>query len=128
MSNKQTSVSIPQNLVTKIDTLVGKTRRAAFISNAARGYIIPLVQLLITPVAIFLTWYLGSRSERRRHKMELLEKQFEAFRELRQVSDDIPREPAGDELIVYLKSQPELLNSLKNRILRIFGLRRELVP
>jgi hypothetical protein len=37
MSNKQTSISISEDLATKIDVLVGKTRRAAFINDAAWG-------------------------------------------------------------------------------------------
>ena len=37
MANKLTSISISEDLATKIDTLVGKTRRAAFVSDAVWG-------------------------------------------------------------------------------------------
>ena len=84
--------------------------------------------MLITLGAVFLTWWLTGRSERRRRALDLLEKRFEAFRQLRTVVDNIPRGATVDGLTARLKKEPELLNSLNHRLGRIFGLRIELVP
>jgi len=87
-----------------------------------------LAPAVIPLIAVYLGWKLSSLSERRKRSLEVLEKQFEAFRKLKEVLDNIPRGVTGEELAARMKTEPELLDSLKHRLVRLFGLRRELVP
>jgi len=87
-----------------------------------------LVTAVVSLIGVWLGSKLSTRSERRRRDLELLEKRFEAFRQLKEVIDSIPREATVDELTARVKTEPELLNSLKHRLVRLFGLRIELVP
>jgi len=58
---------------------------------------------------------------------EDLSKRLDSIRELKQVVDDIPRGSA-DELLKKLDGDTELCRSLTSRMVRLFGLRRELIP
>lgn len=87
-----------------------------------------LLSQLVPLLAVYLGWHLANRSERRRHASELLERRFEAFRQMKAVTDNIPRETTVDELKARFKDEPTLLQNLGSRLVRLFGLRRELVP
>lgn len=92
----------------------------ALISSIAPA-VIPLI-------AVYIGWKLSSQSERRKRALENLEKRFEAFRQLKQVIDNIPRELSAKELEARMNSEPEFLKSIEHRLIRLFGLRRELIP
>ena len=92
----------------------------SLIANIAPA-VIPLI-------AVYFGWKLSTQSERRKRKLEDLENRFNAFRELRAVIDNIPKGLSVEDLEKRLIKEPELLNSLKNRLIRLLGLRRELIP
>jgi hypothetical protein len=58
---------------------------------------------------------------------EALSERLNSIREFMQVTDDIPRAPA-DELLKKLGSDEKFRKSLTLRLVRLFGLRRELIP
>ena len=77
----------------------------ALISSIAPA-VIPLI-------AVYIGWKLSSQSERRKRALENLEKRFEAFRQLKQVIDNIPRELSAKELEARMNSEPEFLKSIE---------------
>jgi hypothetical protein len=58
---------------------------------------------------------------------ESLSERLLSIQEIRKVTDNIPRVTAN-ELFKKLKDDKEFLGSFTSRLLRVFGLRRELVP
>jgi hypothetical protein len=98
------------------------------LTSQELALIMSLITAVVSLIGVWLGSKLSTRNERRRHGLEMLENRFEAFRQLKGVIDNIPRETTVDELTARLKTEPELLNSLKHRLVRLFGLRRELVP
>jgi hypothetical protein len=58
---------------------------------------------------------------------EALLERLNSIREVMQVTNDIPRTSA-DELFKRLDGDEEFRNSLPRRLVRLFGLRRELIP
>ena len=58
---------------------------------------------------------------------ESLSERLLSIQEIRKVTDNIPR-VTGDELFIKLQNDNEFLSSFTSRLLRIFGLRRELIP
>ena len=98
------------------------------LTSQELALITAVVTAVVSLIGVWLGSKLSTRNERRRRHLELLEKRFEAFRQLKAVIDNIPREATADELTARLKTEPELLNSLKHRLVRLFGLRIELVP
>jgi hypothetical protein len=97
------------------------------LTSQQLALIMTLLTAAVSLVGVWLGSKLSSRNERRKRELELLERRFEAFRQLREVIDNIPRQETVDELTARLKTEPGLLNSLKHRLVRLFGLRRELV-
>ncbi len=83
---------------------------------------------IISLIAVYFGWRLGYYSERRRRELEILEKKIEALRELRGVVDNIPRDTKAEQLAERMKIDSEFKNNLKHRLVRLFGLRRELIP
>ena len=83
---------------------------------------------IIPLIAVYFTWKLSNQSERRKRILENLENRFHALRQLKAVIDNIPRGLSAEELEIRLINEPEFLNSLKSRLMRILGLRRELIP
>ena len=53
---------------------------------------------------------------------------FIALREIRSVVENIPPNLTTKELEEKLKSDPDFRNNLTNRLVRLFGLRNELIP
>src|ERR1035437_3658738 len=98
------------------------------LTSQELALITAVVTAAVSLIGVWLGSKLSTRNERRRRGLELLEKRFEAFRQLKKVIDNIPREATIDELTARLKTEPELLNSLKHRLVRLFGLRIELFP
>ena len=87
-----------------------------------------LAPAFIPLLAFYLGWKISSQSERRKRALENLEKRFEALRQLKEVIDNIPRGLSAKELEERMGNDPDLLKSLELRLVRLFGLRRELIP
>lgn len=98
------------------------------LASQLMSLIASLAPAVIPLIAVYLGWKLSSQSERRKRALETLEKRFATFRELKEVIDNIPRGLSAEDLTVRMRAEPELLRSLKHRLVRLFGLRRELIP
>lgn len=83
---------------------------------------------IISLIGVYFGWRLGHYSERRRLELEILEKKIEALRALREVVDNIPRDLKAEQLAKRMKADSEFKSNLEHRVVRIFGLRRELIP
>jgi len=83
---------------------------------------------IISLLAVYLGWRLGYYSERRRRELEILEKKIEALRSLREVVDNIPRDIKAEQLSRRMGADSEFKKNLEHRLIRLFGLRRELIP
>jgi hypothetical protein len=93
-----------------------------------KDVVLQLGPILIPLGAVFLTWWLSGRSDRRKRALDLVEKQLAAFRQLKEVAHNVPNEATIGGLAERLRKEPELLNSLHHRLSRLLGLRIELVP
>ena len=87
-----------------------------------------LVPWLVPLIAVYLGWRLSYRSEAKKRALDALDKQLYALRELKRVAENIPRGIVAKELADRMERDPEFLNSLKHRLVRLFGLRIELLP
>ena len=98
------------------------------LASQLMSLIASIAPAVIPLIAVYIGWKLSTRSERRKRELENLEKHFEAFRELKKIIDNIPRGLSAEELEMRIRTEPELLTSLQHRLVRLFGLRRELIP
>jgi hypothetical protein len=87
-----------------------------------------LVPWIVPLIAVYLGWRLSYRSEAKKRALDILDKQLYALRELKSVAQNIPRGIVAEELTDRMESEPEFLSSLKHRLVRLLGLRIELIP
>ena len=78
-------------------------------------------------LAVILGTGVRSRIKLAKMQDETLLRRLNSIREIMQVTDDIPRIPA-DELLTKLNNDERFCKSLTSRLVRLFGLRRELIP
>jgi len=83
---------------------------------------------VLTLIGVWLGWVLNSLSQRRQHRMESLQSYFAALREVMKVTSNIPPDLGVSELQSRVESEVEFQNSLSGRLVRLFGLRTELIP
>ena len=69
-----------------------------FLSDIAPS-VIPLI-------AVYFGWKLSSYNERRKLSLEDLDNRFEAFRQIKEVVDNIPRVNTAEELEIRMKNEP----------------------
>lgn len=86
----------------------------------------PFVASLASLVAI-LVIVIQAQVKLAKVQDESLSKRLHSIQEIRRVIDDIPRVDRG-ELYYKLFNNDDLCNSLTSRLVRLFGLRRELIP
>lgn len=87
-----------------------------------------LAPWLVPLIAVYLGWRLSYRSEAKKRALDALDKKLHALRELKRVAENIPRGTEAKELAERMEHDPEFLNSLKHRLVRLLGLRIELIP
>lgn len=87
-----------------------------------------LAPWLVPLIAVYLGWRLSYRYEAKKRALDALDKQLYALRELKQVTENIPRGIVTKELADRMERDQEFLNSLKHRFVRLLGLRIELIP
>jgi len=83
---------------------------------------------VLTLIGVWLGWVLNSLSQRRQHRMESLQGYFAALREIMAVTSNIPPDLGVSELQSRVESDIGFQNSLSGRLVRLFGLRTELIP
>ena len=92
------------------------------------SFLAQIAPAVIPIIAVYFGWKLSNYSERRKRVLEDLENRFNAFKQFKAVIDNIPRGLSSEDLEIRMQNEPELLNSLKIRLTRLLGLRRELIP
>jgi hypothetical protein len=90
--------------------------------------VLALIPYASTLFTVWMTWKLSTYSERRKRQVEALEKRLDGFRELRAIADNIPFPMNADDLLARLETEPDFRKTFSQRLVRLFGLRRELVP
>lgn len=98
------------------------------LASQLMSLIASIAPAAIPLIAVYIGWKLSSLSERRKRNLDNLEKRFEALRELKKVIDNIPRGLSAEQLALRIRIELDLLKSLETRLVRLFGLRRELIP
>jgi len=79
-------------------------------------------------LAVWLGWWLGRRSYIRQLSVEHVQRKFGAFREIKSVLDLFPQDLTRDQLLEKMNSDAAFRNRVSERLVRLFGLRNELVP
>ena len=91
--------------------------------------LVPVVVPWLVPLlAVYIGWKLSYYSESKRRALEIVNKRLNALRELKQVASNIPRGLTAQQLADRMEKEPDLYDSLKHRLQRLFGLRIELIP
>lgn len=83
---------------------------------------------LVSLAGVWLGWRLGSWSQLRERRVERLNNKLEAQRELMGVVANIPPELDLSSMKHRLEVDPKLRADLSQRLVRLFGLRIELIP
>jgi hypothetical protein len=87
------------------------------------------IGLLIVPLfAAYLGWKLSQKTYIRQLFIDTLKQKFDALREIKSIVGNIPPNLSKQELVERLKSDPDFCRDLTSRMVRMFGLRNELIP
>ena len=87
------------------------------------------IGLLVVPLfAAYLGWKLSQKTYIKQLLLDNLKQKFDALRQIKSVIGNIPPNLSKKELIERLSSDSEFCKSLTNRLVRLFGLRNELMP
>jgi len=86
-----------------------------------------LAPSVVPILGVWLGWQLGTISQRRQRRLDSLERSFIALREILPVIDQIPSGLSMEELQNRLGDNT-FKKSMAERVVRLFGLRRELIP
>jgi hypothetical protein len=81
----------------------------------------------ITLAAVWLGWWLSVSSQRAQRRLDRLNDRFAALSEVMNVVDNVPPDLTGQQLVAKLESDEEFQKSLVHRLVRLFGLRNELI-
>lgn len=85
--------------------------------------------LLVVPlIAAYFGWRLSQKTYVRQLLIDTLKNKFDALREIKSVMGNIPPDLNKDALLERLSHDENFRNSLTNRMVRLFGLRNELIP
>ena len=87
----------------------------------------PMLAPVLTLVGVWVGWRLGASSRRGERRMERLRERMEALAEILKVVDNVPPDIGRQELVERVSRDPEFAKSLSMRLLRLFGLRTELI-
>ena len=87
------------------------------------------IGLLVVPLlAVYLGWKLSQKTYIKQLLLDNLKQKFDALRQVKSVVRNIPPSLNKKELMKRLNSDSEFCKSLTNRLVRLFGLRNELMP
>lgn len=86
-----------------------------------------LAPSLLTLLGVLLGWSLNARSQRKQLRLDRLEESFREFREVRTVVENLPSDLDQNALEARL-SDDDFRKKISLRLLRLFGLRTELIP
>jgi hypothetical protein len=85
--------------------------------------------LLVVPlIAAYIGWKLSQKTYVRQLLVDTLKNKFDALREIKSLIENIPPDLNKKELIERLRNDETFRNSLTGRMVRLFGVRNELIP
>ena len=86
--------------------------------------------LLIPLFAVYLGWKLSRKSYIEQISLDYLRQRFDALRQIKSVVKDLWSSPniSRQELLEKLNADPGYRKDLSERLIRLFGLRNELIP
>lgn len=92
------------------------------------GFLEKLGLLVVPLIAAYIGWRLSQKTYVRQLLVDTLKNKFDALREIKAVLGNIPPDLNNESLIQRLNHDDEFRNSLTGRMVRLFGLRNELIP
>lgn len=92
------------------------------------GFLEKLGLLVVPLVAVYIGWRLSQKTYVRQLLVDTIKNKFDALREIKSVIENIPPDLNKEGLIERLSNDDNFLNSLTGRMVRLFGLRNELIP
>ena len=92
------------------------------------GFLEKLGLLVVPLLAAYIGWRLSQKTYVRQLLVDTIKNKFDALREIKSVIGNIPPDLNKEGLIKRLGQDDDFRNSITNRIVRLFGLRNELVP
>lgn len=92
------------------------------------GFLEKLALSVIPLIAALVAWRLSQKSYVKQLKLDDLKKKFDAFREIKSVMANIPPDLTKEDLLSRVNNDNEFRSSLTHRLIRLFGLRNELIP
>lgn len=83
----------------------------------------------ILPIfGVYFGWRLGRKTLIKQLLLDNLRQKFDALRQIKSVIENIPSNLDKKQLIDKLNSDSQFCESLTGRLVRLFGLRNELIP
>jgi len=92
------------------------------------GFLEKLGLLVVPLIAAYIGWRLSQKTYVRQLLVDTLKNKFDALREIKSVIGNIPPDLNKEGLIERLSNDDNFQNSLTDRMVRLFGLRNELIP
>ena len=92
------------------------------------GFFEKLGLLVVPIIAVYVGWRLSQKTYVRQLVVDTLKNKFDALREIKSVIGNIPPDLNKEGLIERLSDDDDFRNSLTGRMVRLFGLRNELIP
>lgn len=92
------------------------------------GFLEKLGLLVVPLIAAYIGWRLSQKTYVRQLLVDTLKNKFDALREIKSVMGNIPPDLNKEGLIERLRNDDDFRNSLTSRMVRLFGLRNELIP
>jgi len=92
------------------------------------GFLEKLGLLVVPLIAAYIGWRLSQKTYVRQLLVDTLKNKFDALREIKSIIGNIPPDLNKEALLGRLSNDDEFRNSLTGRMVRLFGLRNELIP
>jgi len=92
------------------------------------GFLEKLGLLVVPLIAVYIGWRLSQKTYVRQLLVDTLKNKFDALREIKSVIGNIPPDLNKEGLIERLSHDEDFRNSLTGRMVRLFGLRNEIIP
>ena len=87
-----------------------------------------LAPWIIPLVAVWVGWRLNWYSQRKQRSLEYLREKFSALREIKKVIGNVPPDLDRIQLLDKINTEKKFCEDLTGRLVRLFGLRNELIP
>ncbi len=92
------------------------------------GFLEKLGLLVVPLIAAYVGWRLSQKSFARQLLVDSLKNKFDALRELKSIIGNIPPDLNEKAIVEKMRNNKEFRESLTGRMVRLFGLRNELIP